>query len=82
MKLQASSKSPETKKKKKKQKSPPKFNYKSSSNPSVSPSVIVSKLGELEVLRGEMRRAGAISIQELKYLVSFAIAATDQKMFS
>ncbi|KAL5740775.1 hypothetical protein ACOSQ2_029955 [Xanthoceras sorbifolium] len=80
MKLQASSKSPETKKKK--QKSPPKFNYKSSSNPSVSPSVIVSKLGELEVLRGEMRRAGAISIQELKYLVSFAIAATDQKMFS
>ncbi len=47
-----------------------------SSYSSLSSSIIVSKLGELEVLAGEMKRAGATSIQELKHLISLAIAAS------
>ena len=40
---------------------------------SASSSVIVSNTGKIGSLLGEMRRAGATSIQELKYWTIFAI---------
>ena len=40
---------------------------------SASSSVIVSNTGKMGTLAGEMKRAGATSIQELKYLGPFAI---------
>ena len=40
---------------------------------SASSSVIVSNTGKIGSLLGEMRRAGATSIQELKNLTPFAI---------
>jgi len=50
----------------------------SSSYSSPSSSVIVSNTGEMGTLVMEiMRRAGATSIQEVKYLISFAIAANN-----
>ena len=44
---------------------------------SASSSVIVSNTGKMGTLVGEMRRAGATSIQELKFLISFAIVVRE-----
>ena len=51
--------------------------YEPSLHSSASSSVIVSNTGKMGTLVGEMRRAGATSIQELKFLISFAIVVRE-----
>ena len=45
---------------------------------SASSSIIVSNTGETGSLFGQIRRAGATSIQELKYLTPFAIVVINR----